>query len=109
MAASDHIHPDQLAMFMPAGQIYKTMKLGDADSQRAEDKRDLMDWKHMDNQDGWGGNPPAQEMFDKDGVQTPLEIVHYHGDRKPTLDNGHHRLSWALHKDPSIELPLEHW
>ncbi len=61
-------------------------------------------------------------VFDAEGIREPLEIAHrkkveqyYHnGERvqhtheETSLDEGHHRLAWAMNKDPKTELPVEH-
>jgi hypothetical protein len=109
-------------MFMPAHAI-SALTLGDTSDQSPAGKQRLLDHKMSDNikSTAWGsvGNRETRKtVFDREGVKEPLEIGHYrnwdqdqsgwaHNDTVE-LDNGHHRLSWAMHKDPKTELPVEH-
>jgi hypothetical protein len=123
-SAARHVHPGQLAMFMPAHAI-TALTLGDAIDQSPAGKKDML-WRkndeNMHNKPYWAGGATRKTVFDTEGVKEPLEIAHrrmyenyYHnGERvqRPyeltQLDEGHHRLAWAMNKDPKTELPVEH-
>lgn len=126
MPAARHIHPEQLAMFMPAHAI-AALDLGDADNQWPAGKARLLAHKQDENTDNkpyWGGGETRKAVYDREGVQEPLEIAHrrrltvsgyndkgrtYEAHDSTNLDEGHHRLAWAMNKNPKTELPVQHY
>jgi hypothetical protein len=112
MSASDHLHPQQLAMFMPAKQIMDKVSLMDTNDQSPEGKKHLMDFKQSNNAAGARhGSPNADDGF-KGGVHTPVVINHSMVPGGPNgsmqLLDGHHRLAHSLSQGSNTEVPVEH-
>jgi len=97
-------------MFMPAHQI-AAGTLGDAGDD-PQMKRITMRFKTQELDKTWADRDlkltTRRQAFDEGGIKTPLEMGHYAGHEGPVLDNGHHRLAWALQKNRNMELPVEH-
>ena len=98
-------------MFMPAHQIYGgelNEMYGDPGAKPA-----LMRYKQAENV-----KYARDRAFDEQGVMTPLEMSPVKpgwtawnrnaagAATEPTLMEGHHRLAWAMNRDPHKELPI---
>jgi|SaaInlV_100m_DNA_2_1039680.scaffolds.fasta_scaffold00730_13 hypothetical protein len=107
MSASDHVHPNQLAMFLPAGEL-RGMLPGDAVYGGSDE--DLWDQKEREDQymvSGKDGNPERiGESIRQHGVLNPVEV--YHGFTIPEIYEGHHRIAISAAIDPSREVPVIH-
>ena len=108
----------QLAMFMPAGELAK-MKMGD--TRKGETSKDVMARKLKESKVGaeneaWRepneGEKTLHESIKQKGVQQPVTIVH--GTRPKTgeafsdLQEGHHRVASANAVNPKMLVPVEH-
>jgi hypothetical protein len=108
MAASDHLHPQQLAMFMPARDLHKMNSL---DRISFESTGAMRHEKRLDNRSG------MYHSIAKEGVHNPVQIVH---GRDPAWDdymgaghdqavaNGNHRVTAAYDINPDMEIPVMH-
>jgi hypothetical protein len=108
MSASDHLHPQQLAMFMPAKKLVDTHVLGDFANQTPEGKARGLASKQSENE------APATRIDWSGGIQTPIHINHresqagqFEGTESAVYD-GHHRLAHAMHTNPNMEVPIQH-
>jgi ParB-like chromosome segregation protein Spo0J len=88
----------QLAMFMPAHELYK-LPMNDLPSYNS--KKDLITSKLRDNQ-----VTGLQRSIRNEGVQKPVEV--YHDDFGSYLQNGHHRVIGANKINPNMLIPVEH-
>jgi hypothetical protein len=107
MAAADNLHPKQLAMFMPARELYGMHSLdsyahgGDVDQMRRGKRRVNAVGKLPDS-------------IGKEGVRKPVSVVHdlgipeMHGETV-ALANGNHRVIAAYDRNPAMEIPVEHY
>lgn len=89
----------QLPMFMPAGELYDSVKLMD---QHGGSRMRLMNKKT----DEAGSSGLLQDVA-RHGVHEPVELE-WHGAKKPSLYEGHHRLAAALHANRATEVPVLH-
>ena len=111
MAASDHVSPHQLSMFMPARELYGMHALdtsgfgGDVAAMRSA-KRDT-------NAKGKIGR-----SIEAEGVRKPVQVHHGNdpeinrfrgGVKGPALANGNHRVIAAYDANPDMEVPVEHY
>lgn len=88
----------QLAMFMPAHELYK---LPMNDLYHYSSKKDLVTSKLRDN-----AVSGLQKSIAKEGVQKPVEV--YHDNSGSSLLNGHHRVIGANKINPNMLIPVEH-
>jgi hypothetical protein len=109
MAASDHLHPQQLAMFAPARDLYNMPSLdtaafkGDVGAMRAAKRRVNRMSRLSDVSEGI--NKPVQIHHGDDP-----EIARFRGGEKgPVVANGNHRVTAAYDQDPDMEVPIEHY
>ena len=108
MSSSDHVSPQQLQMFMPAGELIKmkptshptTFPSGVPYTQedvwednRQEDKYLV----HVEGQDERIG-----ESIRKHGVLRPVEVG------PDYVSEGHHRIAISEGIDPTREIPVKH-
>lgn len=109
---------NQLPMFMQARAISE-LQFSDlmGVEQSPGNKKGLIERKVAEVQASPRGRWEGPYDFEEKGITSPLTIRHGGmnwggkplGDpTKPMLVNGHHRLAWALHKNPAMELPVEH-
>jgi len=111
MAASDHVNPQQLRMFMTARELYNTHSI---DVPLHPEARFGGHWKTMDamwktkRKENRTNNVP--EAIAKHGVHMPVTLAH--GDRDfggaTVIEHGHHRIEAAYRHDPEMYLPVEH-
>ena len=109
MAASDHLHPVQLQMLMPARELYGMHSLdtaaykGDVGMMRAA-KRRL--------------NSMSKLSDVSEGIRKPVQLIHGHDEsiarfKPPEVDtavaNGNHRIVAAYDANPDMEVPVEHY
>jgi hypothetical protein len=108
MAASDHLHPQQLAMFMTARELHG---MNSIDVQRFPNDRMGGAWKSKDAMWKVKRRENKREGLDKDvaahGVQEPVLIVHSENDGT-RLANGHHRTTAAYDHNPDSYVPVKH-
>jgi ParB-like chromosome segregation protein Spo0J len=88
----------QLAMFMPAHELYK-LPMNDLPNYRS--KEHLVEEKLGESIDNGLLHSVA-----KTGVQKPVEV--YHDDSGQYLQNGHHRVVSAHTVNPKMLVPVEH-
>ena len=104
MAATDHLHPQQLRMFMTARELHG-MTSADVDpTHPAAWRSHEQMWadKRKDN----AGDGLAADVA-KHGVEYPVTIgLHAGGEQK--LSAGHHRIQAAYDADPDSYVPVKH-
>ena len=111
MAASDHLAPEQLQMFMTAGEL-KAMPSIDmlTRTDKAKPNSTAAMWKRKDAENVADG---LDINVAKQGVHAPV-TVGYNGYRgqdfgdQPHLMDGHHRVAAAFKHDPQSFVPVEH-
>jgi hypothetical protein len=109
MSAADHLHPKQLAMLMPARELYGMHSMdtaghgGDPGRMRASKRK---------------ANAASKigRSVEAEGVRKPVQI--YHGDDPQTerfmagadvaVANGNHRVVAAYDTNPDMEIPVVH-
>lgn len=96
MSASDHLQPQQLAMFMPAGRIVGEHPFMEG-GRTAEGKAASMANKRSDN--------ASSRPYSR--VNAPVVLAHGFED-KPVLFEGHHRITGAFDRSPNEEVPVIH-
>lgn len=109
MAASDHVSPHQLSMFMPARELYGMPSLdtagykGDVGLMRSAKRR---------------VNSMSKLSDVSEGIRKPVQIHHGNdpeihrfrgGEKGPVVANGNHRIVAAYDQDPDMEVPVEHY
>jgi hypothetical protein len=105
MAASDHLHPVQLRMFMTARELHDTPSAEVDPSNPAgwNTHREMWKSKRYDNvQDGLGADVA------KRGVQYPVTLGWQRGQQAPKIDAGHHRIQAAYDANPESFVPVRH-
>ena len=116
MSSSDHLHPGQLQMFMPAGEL-RAMKPSDGCS----GETDEWVWNQKQNEDQYlvhvdGKDERIGESIRKRGVLRPVQLLPDKSKdssgrrglfRKRVLE-GHHRVAIAAAHDPTMEIPVVH-
>lgn len=119
-----NLNPNQLRMFVPAGEIVKDWNMVDADrgwGSREKANEATMDWKlwearQIGETPDVGPTAPSLEDRIRDrGIQKPVistpgqyvdaETGAY---SRPTLGNGHHRVAVAHSMDPNMLVPVIH-
>ena len=116
MSSSDHLHPQQLQMFMPAGELRampsNQVASGHSWEQILLESRDRRPQDHCGSIRAWGdpdkvgfGKTLYESIRDK-GVNKPVEVAH--GENPPRLHHGHHRVAVSSDIDPKREIPVEH-
>lgn len=114
MAASDHLHPKQLSMFMPARELYDLPSLdaagynGNVETMRRAKRR-------VNSMSKLGRDVGTE------GVRKPVQIVHgsdpdwnahageHAGPGFMGVANGNHRVTAAYDANPDMEVPIEHY
>lgn len=114
MSSSDRLNPQQLQMFMPAGELIKMKPTSHPTSMPHDVPRSEENaWKWKDNQqeDKYlvgvreGDEVVAErigESIRKRGVIHPVEVGPDH------VSEGHHRIAISAGIDPTRELPVLH-
>lgn len=113
MAASDHLHPKQLSMFMPARELYKMnpnpadmMVSSSTSTDPTQRKKDM--WAEKLDESKSGNREGLHESIAKEGVLEPVKIKHDDGAESHIAD-GHHRVAAANDINPDMEVPVEHF
>ena len=128
MSSSDHLHPQQLQMFMPARKL-KGMTPSDFNPQ-------LGHGRHHGTLEGmWSNKLDTAKMKDyneeligsslydsiaSEGVKEPVQVtrtaadfgegtIRAHLRNQDVLFDGHHRVATAANIDPNMEVPVEHF
>ena len=109
MAASDHIHPEQLRMLMTARELHGMHSI---DVQQTPESRfggawssmsDLWKTKRRENKkDGLGRDVAAH------GVQWPVELMSGADITGEVISGGHHRIQAAFDANPDSYVPVTH-
>ncbi len=127
MSSSDHVNPQQLAMFMPAGELVALDKSSDARLGREQNlweaqqpwTRILYDQvdRHGNNliDDTPDGDPGTMhDSIRNRGVVEPVVVdtfidsPNYGPDGTMALHEGNHRVAVAYDIDPNTEVPVTH-
>jgi hypothetical protein len=129
MSASHHVSEQQLAMFMPAGELGRKSRYGggrlegetrkQAWGRKLEESKVPSDqWQDWDPAENEPVNPPLYPQIAAEGVKTPVvlnatdDTQHDTGgnliwhDKAGTVRDGHHRIAAAKDIDPSMEIPV---
>ena len=132
MSSSDHIHPQQLRMFIPAGELKDSVYPPDVNQEKyygnnrkqmwadklAETKATRLSVAELERigstatsiSDVVGAithGAGLHEEIKAGGVQRPVELINRDG-KEPVLFEGHHRVAAAADIDPKMEVPVEH-
>jgi len=118
MAASKHINPNQLQMFMPAGEIrenYPTVDGGLSTDTTPQDNDATMGRKYAEAAATPPGGESLRDNVLRRGVERPIRLyqgLRSKGDRpewaKGVLGNGGHRTAVLGNEDPTREVPVLH-
>jgi hypothetical protein len=103
MAASDHLQPQQLAMFMTPREILKDYSPGDASAYGSEGAMWARTRARADEED----DVPHGSLTNNiraNGVTEPIELTH----SPRTMADGHHRMSVARDVAPDRLVPVIH-
>tara|TARA_Y100001947_G_C10199901_1_gene244530 strand:+ start:51 stop:527 length:477 start_codon:yes stop_codon:yes gene_type:complete len=131
VSSSDRLNPQQLRMFIPAGELKDMVYPPDVNQEKYADLvpdvgRKMM-WADklaeaktpLPKPSGWMdqrlqhmilGVPHGaglHESIQAEGVQTPVPLID-RDDEEPILFEGHHRVAAAADIDPKMEVPIEH-
>ncbi len=121
MAASDHVNPHQLSLFMPAKNlmevpsgdtgVYKSLSesIGVFVDKLAESKAGH--WEHARTPLNLSAERPDTlfESIEKKGVQDPVSIrFSPNNEGKATIIDGNHRIASAYVVDPNMEIPVRY-
>lgn len=102
--SAKNVSSQQLAMFLPAREIAK-MPMSDA--HRGESNQEVLARKLKSaKEDNWEDSKGMYESIKKIGVQQPVDILH--GEKGPTLWEGHHRVASAMDVNPNMLIPVTH-
>ena len=110
MAASDHLHPHQMKMFMSPNELHGYVSAyGDLDPDRPESG---IAFKLRESKE-----TPFYDSVASEGVKKPIEISHfsstYGGENSKqrntiVLSQGHHRVFSQAEADPDRLMPVIH-
>jgi len=127
MSSSDRLNPQQLQMFIPAGELKDSVYPPDVNQEKyygnnrkqmwadklAEAKTPLpepspwMDQRLYHMILGVPHGAGLHESIQASGVLTPVPLID-RDDKEPVLFEGHHRVAAAADIDPKMEVPVEH-
>ena len=132
MSSSDALHPQQLRMFIPAGELKDSVYPPDVNQEKyygnnrkqmwadklAETKATMPSDTELeqvastansiwDVVDAITHGAGLHEKIKASGVQTPINLIN-RDDKEPILFEGHHRVAAAADIDPKMEIPIEH-
>ena len=127
MSSSDHLHPQQLQMFMPAGELrrevypldsvaYGTRRHVPGDPEVIEEtfagalslSKYVPEWKKE------RGDKSLYDQIAAEGVKKPVRLTTEEGGQfvpegyNLALLDGHHRVSSAADINPTMEVPVIH-
>lgn len=97
MAASDHVNPNQLRLFMTPREIMSEYEPASGDYMVGEDTRDV--WKRKEREARISG---MTRSIREKGVQVPVSL---HPDWNEIM-GGHHRIAAAYSVDPDSVIPV---
>jgi len=110
MAASDHIHPGQMRMFMTAEELHNTHSIDVTDPTGVSHYGGH--WKTMD--DMWDTKRKENRANGLDkhvaahGVHNPVELVSGRDVVGEVITHGHHRIQAAYQSNPQSLVPVVH-
>jgi len=113
MSSSDHLHPQQLQMFMPAGELVKMRATSHPTPLPhglwREGRNRENEWKWEDNRQ------ENQYLVNVEGQDERIgESIREHGVLRPVevgpdyVSEGHHRIAISAGIDPTREIPVVH-
>jgi hypothetical protein len=118
MAASKHINPNQLKLFMTAGELMNH-PAGDSrdyvpmSQNPVVHERKLEEGMKGDARSTHGLFRPGEETGEtlhdsikRVGVKKPVELHLQRGEDMPTITDGHHRVAIANHLNPDMFVPI---
>ena len=112
MAASDHLHPEQMRMFMTARELHGMHSI---DVQQTPESRFGGHWKSMDamwktkrRENAMGGPDRLDKGVAAHGVQWPVELTSGTDVSGTVISDGHHRIQAAYEANPDSYVPVEH-
>lgn len=124
MSASDHVHPDQLRLFVQAKELmnYPTLEWQSTDTPTTlRLDRNLRYHKLKESKTGHEYNSQAEigsknnkekpslyQSIREKGVQTPVSLTFNRRLQQNTIDNGHHRIVAANDINPEMEIPVQY-
>ena len=121
MPASDHVHPQQLRLFMPAKELH-TAEMVDTREIEQMMRRFTPSSEQTDPNDRWADETP-DELWDRKLAESkrsaPFDISRHeqiskHGILRPVvltggqIRDGYHRVAIANDLNPDTEVPVEH-
>ena len=127
MSSSDRLNPQQLRMFIPAGELQASVYPPDVNQEKYYGNNRKQMWADklaetktpQPEPSGWMdqrlqhmilGVPHGAGLHEKiqaEGVQKPVPLID-RDDEEPILFEGHHRVAAAADIDPKMEVPVEH-
>lgn len=123
MAASDHVHPDQLRLFVQAKELmdYPTFEWQFLHPTTLRLDRNLRHHKLKESKTGHEYNTQAEigsknnkekpslyQSIREKGVQSPISLTFNRKLQQNTIDNGHHRIVAANDINPEMYLPVRY-
>lgn len=123
MAASDHVHPDQLRLFVQARELmdYPTFEWQSTHPTTLRLDRNLKYHKLRESKTGHEYNTQAEigsknnkekpslyQSIREKGVQNPISLTFNRKLQQNTIDNGHHRIVAANDINPEMYLPVRY-
>lgn len=109
MAASDHLHPVQLRMFMTAGELHGMHSI---DVPQTPESRFGGAWKSMDAMWKTKRKENRADGLDKHvaehGVHNPVELASGRDVIGDVIVHGHHRVQAAFDANPQSLVPVTH-
>jgi hypothetical protein len=103
VAAKDHLHGEQLSMFLPARVLVNEVSSGETPNYEPIAKSDLYDQKHYENK-----KEGLQQSIAQEGIRRPV-VLALEKYVKPYLIDGHHRAVAANELDPNYEVPVQYF
>ena len=113
MAASDHLHPVQLRMFITARELHDmpSAEVGDPRTGAWPTHEEMWAAKKEDNDEPWrqasyDDSETLSQSVAKHGVKHPVRIAHR--GEIAEIDAGHHRIQAAYDANPESYVPVTH-
>jgi hypothetical protein len=114
MSSSDRLNPQQLQMFMPAGELKSLPSaqvwMGHSWEQILLESRDRRPYHRggATTTPPPEGSPTLYEDIRDKGVSEPVDISR-DPEGAPMLRHGHHRVAVSADIDPKREIPVKHY
>jgi hypothetical protein len=126
MTASDHVHPQQLRMFIPAKELHTTEMVALTEMQWVDENAgEHKDWQEAFVNAKFSRQEGPEQVWDRKLTESkrsePLDISRHaqisrHGILRPVvlteggtkIRDGHHRVAIANDLDPDTEVPVEY-